>query len=43
MESFMDEMEVQSILGLGTKVTMTKIIKQKEPNEDEEFEMVVKD
>ncbi len=43
MESFMDEMEVQSILGLGTKVTMTKIIKQKKPNEDEEFEMVVKD
>ena len=43
MESFMDEMEVQSILGLGTKVTMKKIIKQKEPNEDEEFEMVVKD
>ena len=43
MESFMDEMEVQSILGLGTKVTMTKIIKQKEPHEDEEFEMVVKD
>jgi len=27
MESFMDELKVESILGLGTKVTMTKIIK----------------
>ena len=26
MESFMDEMNVESVLGLGTKVTMKKII-----------------
>ena len=36
MESFMDKMEVESILGLGTKVTMSKIIKKKQENEDEE-------
>ena len=29
MESFMDKMKVESILGLGTKVTMSKIIKPK--------------
>lgn len=34
MESFMDELNVQSILGLGTKVTMKKIIKQTEEIED---------
>lgn len=28
MESFMDEMKVESIVGLGTKVTMVKIIKK---------------
>lgn len=28
MESFMDELEVESIVGLGTKVTMRKTIKQ---------------
>ena len=28
MESFMDEMKVESILGLGTKVTMKKLIKK---------------
>ena len=36
MESFMDKMEVESILGLGTKVTMSKIIKKKQENESEE-------
>ena len=30
MESFMDELNVESILGLGTKVTMRKTIKQTE-------------
>ena len=40
MESFMDELEVQSILGLGTKITMTKTIKAKEENEEEDFEML---
>ena len=34
MESFMDELEVESILGLGTKVTMKKKIKQIEEKED---------
>ena len=28
MENFMDEMKVESIVGLGTKVTMKKIIKK---------------
>ena len=28
MESFMDEFKVESVLGIGTKVTMKKIIKQ---------------
>ena len=30
MESFMDEMQVESVLGLGTKVTMKKLIKKPE-------------
>ncbi len=30
MDSFMDEVKIESILGLGTKVTMKKIIKNKE-------------
>ena len=34
MESFMDELNVQSILGLGTKVTMKKKIKIIEEIED---------
>ena len=37
MESFMDSMEVQSIVGLGTKIIMTKTIEQRE------FEMLTKD
>lgn len=28
MESFMDELEVESILGVGTKVTMKKMVKE---------------
>lgn len=40
MESFMDKMEVESILGLGTKVTMHKTIKPKQENEEDEFEML---
>jgi len=43
MESFMDTMEIQSIVGLGTKVTMTKMIKPKEENEEEDFQMITKD
>ena len=41
MESFMDKMEVQSILGLGTKITMSKIIKSKEEKEEDNFEMLL--
>ena len=41
MESFMDRMEVQSILGLGTKITMSKIIKAKEEKEEDNFEMLI--
>lgn len=33
MESFMDEIKVESIIGLGTKVTMKKLIKKTEPIE----------
>ncbi len=36
MESFMDEVIVESIIGLGTKVTMKKYIKQ-ETKEEEDF------
>lgn len=32
MDSFMDELEVESILGLGTKVTMKKKINKEEDN-----------
>ena len=38
MESFMDDLEVESILGLGTKVTMKKVIQKKEPKENKEQE-----
>ena len=34
MESFMDEMKLESIVGLGTKVTMKKIIRKPEKIED---------
>lgn len=35
MESFMDSMKVESIVGLGTKITLTKTIKKQEDNEEE--------
>ena len=35
MESFMDEVKIESILGLGTKVTMKKLIKKDEELEEE--------
>ena len=35
MESFMDSVEVESVLGIGTKITMTKKIKNNV--KDEEF------
>ena len=34
MESFMDQLNVESVLGIGTKVTMRKKIKQTEELED---------
>ena len=40
MESFMDTMEVESIIGLGTKVKMSKKIKPKTENENDEFQMI---
>lgn len=36
MESFMDDLEVESILGMGTKVTMKKVIKKKDKEEIDE-------
>ena len=34
MDSFMDDLKVESILGLGTKITMTKTIKKEETAEN---------
>lgn len=42
MESFMDKLEIESIVGLGTKVKMSKIIKPKQEREDEDFKMCIK-
>ena len=39
MESFMDNIKIESILGLGTKVTMEKTIKEK-IEEEKEFQML---
>ena len=36
MESFMDEVEIESVLGLGTKIKMKKTIKKSPINESEE-------
>ena len=41
MESFMNKMEVESVAGLGTKVTMSKVIKPKEEKEEDEFKMLM--
>lgn len=38
MDSFMDDLQVESILGLGTKVSMKKVIKKKEEDKSEEIE-----
>lgn len=43
MESFMDTMEVESIVGLGTRVTMSKEIKIKKDNECEDFQIITKE
>ena len=43
MESFMDEMKVESIVGIGTKVTMKKTIKKiLDEDENNEFEFITK-
>ncbi len=40
MESFMDELHIESVVGLGTKITMKKVIKSNEDNlQDEEIEL----
>ena len=41
----MDKVDVESVVGLGTKVTMSKKIKPKIENEesDDEFEMLTKE
>lgn len=36
MESFMDEVQIESVLGLGTKITMKKAIEKQEKYNDEE-------
>lgn len=41
MESFMDKMDVESVVGLGTKVTMSKVIKPKEDKDEDEFKMLM--
>lgn len=45
MESFMDDVKIESVLGLGTKITMTKKIKKQEENEMEEesLNLITKD
>ena len=43
IENFMDSMEVKSVLGLGTKVTMTKSIQSKEEKEEDDFLMLQED
>jgi len=39
MESFMDEVEIESVLGLGTKIKMKKMIK-KIPIEEDSLELM---
>ena len=41
MESFMDEMYVESILGMGTKITMKKVIKEISNVEKETKEKII--
>ena len=44
MESFMDTMKVESIVGLGTKITLTKVIKKEQEHQEEDgFEFVTKE
>ncbi len=43
MESFMDSMKVESIVGLGTKVTLVKTIKKQEELEEESLSSFTKE
>ena len=43
MESFMDSIKVESIVGLGTKVTLVKTIKKQEEQEDEMLDSLTKE
>lgn len=43
MESFMDSMRVESIVGLGTMVTLTKTIKNEEEKEKSEIRSLTKE
>ena len=44
MESFMDSMKVESIVGLGTKVTLIKTIKnQNSQDKENDFNMITKE
>ena len=43
MESFMDTMKVESIVGLGTKITLIKAIKNNELEKEEEFSFITKE
>ena len=40
MESFMDDVQVESVLGLGTKVTMRKTIKSSNKKEEFAFSVI---
>lgn len=42
MESFMDDLKVESVLGLGTKVTMKKTIKEQQKDENVTLEEVLR-
>ena len=39
MESFMDEVNIESVVGLGTKITMKKLIKRPEEKEEKELDL----
>lgn len=39
MESFMDEVNIESVVGLGTKITMKKLIKRPEEKEEKKLDL----
>ena len=43
MESFMDSMKVESIVGLGTKITLVKTIKKQEEQEENKMTSLTKE